>query len=136
MLCKIFCRVVATRIPEDFEVFLHQLILQPPKTHVPGFRFFVSHFLLDESLGDFVICLERSWWLGLAHLGKKKADGQCGLSIMKDPMGFCFCRTGDHGAYGATFGENGAVWANSPHKVRMIAQEVITSKTTACFWQD
>ena len=75
MLCEVISPVMNALVPEYLEILLSNLIFQPPKTHIPCFGFFVTHFLMDKGIGRLVVSLEGSWRLRMTHLLEEIPDG-------------------------------------------------------------
>ena len=74
MFCEVITFVVFAGLPINSKLPLSNAIAHPVKAHVNGF----GAALLDSAIGNAggtgVVCLNWSWWLGMAHVGQSGAQ--------------------------------------------------------------
>ena len=88
MLGVIVGVVVATLVPEDFNLRMEGFISQPVETHIPGFGAFAFHVGMDKVVGSGIVSFHRCWYLWMTKIREGLAEMNDILCIVE--QGSCF----------------------------------------------
>ena len=81
-------------------MFLFDLTLNPVEVHVKDFGAFPAHVAHENAVGGYVVSIDWSGRLWVAHFNQGRADGNSLLAVEEDCTGLCLgigCHDGADG---------------------------------------
>ena len=81
MFDEVTGKIFSSLLPVEAELFLFDLTLNPVKVHVKDFGAFPVHVAHENAAGGYVVSLDWSGRLWVAHFNQGRADGNSLLAV-------------------------------------------------------
>ena len=136
VLGEVIVKIFSSLLPVEAELFLFDATSHPVEAHVKGFGAFPAHVSGGDTVGGYVVSLDRSGRLQVAHFNQGRADGNSLLAVEEERTGFSLGGGCHDGADGLSLGGDWAVCSGSrPYGGRgcIVVQILMALRTTACF---
>ena len=97
VFCGVISKIVLGTFPVDVELFLSLSVAEPVEAHIHSFGSALYYVVGEDANGTFVIELEWSGTLGMAHFGEGCAHGNGIFGVDEAGAGFRFLDGGHDG---------------------------------------